>query len=131
MCRLRHRLRIFFVSEKSYVSFSRYSSFCIFNHLFIYPIQGYSSSLVRAIIARNHLPSLKIFSNFEHFCPNFQIFCPFLPFFWKKACILLLSRIGPAIYDIMMSISTGERVHFWIYLLSHNSLTHQTSSPDR
>ena len=43
--------------------------------------RAYSSSLLRAIIARNHLPFFKIFSNFVHFCPNLQIFCPFLPFF--------------------------------------------------
>ena len=43
--------------------------------------RAYSSSFLRAIIARNHLPFFKIFSNFVHFCPNFQIFCPFLNFF--------------------------------------------------
>ena len=37
-----------------------------------------------ATIARNHLPFFKKFSNFVHFCPNFQIFCPFLPFFLKN-----------------------------------------------
>ena len=29
-------------------------------------------------------------------------------------------------YDVMMSISTGDTVHFWIYLLNRNSLSHQT-----
>ena len=38
MYHLRHRLRIFFVSSKSYVPFSRCSSFCIFNHPMIYQI---------------------------------------------------------------------------------------------
>ena len=33
--------------------------------------------------------------------------------------------------DIMMSISTCDMVHFSIYLLNHNSLTHQTWSVDR
>ena len=40
----------------------------------------------------------------------------------------------PMIYqicDAMMSITTWERVHFWIYLLNHNSLSHQTWSIDR
>ena len=50
--------------------------------------RAYSNSLLRAIVARNHLPFFKIFSNFVHFCPNFQIFNPFLPlfniFFLKK-----------------------------------------------
>ena len=27
---------------------------------------------------------------------------------------------------VMMSISTWDRVHFWIYLVNHNSLTYQT-----
>ena len=35
------------------------------------------------------------------------------------------------IFDIMMSISTWDRVHFWIYLLSHDSLSHQTWLVDR
>ena len=39
--------------------------------------RAYSSSLLHAIIACNHLPFLKIFSNFVHFCPNFEIFSPF------------------------------------------------------
>ena len=37
----------------------------------------------------------------------------------------------PMIYqicDVMMSLSTWERVHFWIYLLNHDSLSHQTWS---
>ena len=40
----------------------------------------------------------------------------------------------PMIYqicDAMMSISTWDMVHFWIYLLSHNSLSHQTWPIDR
>ena len=39
--------------------------------------RAFSSSLLRAIAARNHLPFLKIFSNLVHFCANFQIFFPF------------------------------------------------------
>ena len=49
----------------------------------------YSSSLLRVIVACNHLPFFKSFSSFVHFCANFQILCPFTP-------ILLLSRIDPA-----------------------------------
>ena len=52
--------------------------------------RAFSSSLLRAIIARNHLLFFKIFSNFVHFCPNFQIFCPFLTFFLSWP-----SRISP------------------------------------
>ena len=40
-----------------------------------------SSSLLRTIVARSHLPFFKIFSNLVHFFPNFQIFWPFLTFF--------------------------------------------------
>ena len=72
MCHLRHRLRILLYYRKRYVPFSRYSSFCIFNHPMIYQI-----------------------------------------------C------------DVMMSITTRDRVRFWIHLLNHNSLTHQTCSTDR
>ena len=43
--------------------------------------RAFSSSLLRAIVARNHLSFFKIFSNLVHFCLNFQIFCPFLTFF--------------------------------------------------
>ena len=68
-------------------------------------VGAYSSSLLHAIIPRNHLPFFKIFSNFVHFCPNFQNFPPFLPFlniflpffalFLKNRTHALLSRIGP------------------------------------
>ena len=37
----------------------------------------------------------------------------------------------PMIYQIMISISTSDRVHFLIYLLNHDLLTHQTWSIDR
>ena len=40
----------------------------------------------------------------------------------------------PMIYqicDVMMSNSIWDRVHFWIYLLNHNSLTHLTWLIDR
>ena len=35
------------------------------------------------------------------------------------------------ICDVMISISTWKRVHFWKYLLNRNSLTYQTWSIDR
>ena len=37
----------------------------------------------------------KILWKFVNFYPNFQIFYPFLPFFWKIAPMLLFSGIGP------------------------------------
>ena len=62
----------FFVSQKSYVAFLIYSSFCIFNHPMSYQI-----------------------------------------------------------FDVLMSVSTLDRVHFWMYLLNDNSLTHEIWSVDR
>ena len=50
---------------------------------------GFTSVSVGPILAvynhhiYNHQLSFKIFSHFVHFWPNFQIFCLFLPFFWK------------------------------------------------
>ena len=61
------QVKNFFISQKSYVPFSIYSSFCIFNH----------------------------------------------------PC------------DVMMSFSTWNSVHFWIYLSNYTSLTHHTGSIDR
>ena len=56
--------------------------------------RAYSNSSLCAIITCNHQPFFKIFLNFVHFCPNFQIFHPF---FSKIAPKSLLSRIGPNI----------------------------------
>ena len=62
-------------------------------------VRAYSSSLLYAIIIYNHLPFFKIFSDFVDFCPNFQIFFPFLtflcPFAEKSQPMPLLFRIGP------------------------------------
>ena len=65
------QVKNFFILWKSYAPFSRYSSFCIFNHLMIYQI------------------------------------CD------------------------VMSISIWDRVHFWIYFLNHNSISHHTWPTDR
>ena len=48
---------------------------------------------MHAIVVRMRLPFSKIFSNFVHFCLTFQMFCHFLPFFWKITRMPLLSRI--------------------------------------
>ena len=45
---------------------------------------------MHVIVAYIRLPFLEIFSNFVHFCPNFQI-----SFFWKIVCMSSLSRISP------------------------------------
>ena len=49
---------------------------------------------------------------------------------YSRLCIfnhLMIYQIS----DVMMSISIWCRVHFWIYTLKHNSLTHQTWSVNR
>ena len=66
----------------------------------LFTSRAYSSCFMHAIVARLRLAFFKVFLNFVHFCPNFQIFCPFLPFFWKIARMPLLSRIGPDIFDM-------------------------------
>ena len=62
-------------------------------------VRASSSSLFYGIITHNHLPFFKIFSNFVHFRPNFQIFFPFSTFLChfseKSQPKPLLSRIGP------------------------------------
>ena len=58
-------------------------------------VRAYSSCFMHAIVAQMKLPFFKIFSIFVHFCPNFQIYGPLLPFFWKITCMLFFSKIGP------------------------------------
>ena len=58
--------------------------------------------------SRAFLPFFKILSKFVYFCPNFQIFCPFLPFFLKIACMPVLSRIGPVI--IVLLFVTWQKI---------------------
>ena len=79
---------------------------------YLYPTKAYSSCFMHAIVACMRLPFFKMFSNFLHFRPNYQIFCPFLPFFWKIACMPLLSRIGNANY--CNNISLKSKVFPWL-----------------
>ena len=62
-------------------------------------VRAYSSNVLYAIIAHNHLALFKIFSNFVYFSPNFQIFCLFSTFlchFSQKSLPMpLLYKIGP------------------------------------
>ena len=59
---------------------------------------------------KNFFVSWKCFVSFS----RYSSFCIFNHFMIYQIC------------DIMMSISTWERIHFWLYLLNHNSLSHQT-----
>ena len=44
------------------------------------PIRAFSSSLLRTLIADNHLPLFKIYSHFAHFPQIFKYFALFCPF---------------------------------------------------
>ena len=69
----------------------------------LYSISCQSCTIIRAcfscfkhaIVECMRLAFFKIFSSFVHFCVSFQMLCTFWPFFWKIACMPLLSRIGP------------------------------------
>ena len=74
-------------------------------------LRAYYGCFMHGIVTHVKLPFFKVFSNFVHFCPYFQIFCPFLPFFWKIVLMPLLSRISLAIIDYTMWLSE-RRVFF-------------------
>ena len=54
-----------------------------------------------------------------------------VPFSKYSSFCILNHPMFYQIFDVMMSIITRDMVHFYIYLLNHNSLTHQTWSIDR
>ena len=61
----------------------------------------------------------------KNFSVSYKSNVPFLRY--SNFCIFN----HPMIYqicDVMMSISSCDRVHFWIYFPNHNSLSHQTWS---
>ena len=62
---------------------------------FSYNDRACSCCFMHTITALMRLPFFKKFSNFVHFYPNFQVFCSFLPIFWKIARMPFFSRIGP------------------------------------
>ena len=77
--------------------------------------RAYSSSLLYAAIAQNHLPFFKTFSIFVHFCPNFQIF-HFSAFFFAlflKNCmhaITFWNRFWLTVLTALHSNEAGEQV---------------------
>ena len=83
-------------------------------------VKAYSNSLLHAITAHNHLPFFKIFSNFVHICPNFQIFFPFSTFalFLKNhSPFSLLSRIGiGCIYQTLINLMVYllDSIYFYV-----------------
>ena len=54
--------------------------------------RAFSSSLRRAIVACNHLPFFKIFSNFVHFCKKFSNILPFFNIFLSFFALFLKNR---------------------------------------
>ena len=79
-----------------------------------------SSCFMCAIVACMRLPFFKIFWSFVHFCQYFQIFCPFLPFFWKIAPMPLLSRIGPGRSDLNSSMNKNFLQLLKLFLKAYN-----------
>ena len=68
--------------------------------------RAYSSSLLRVIIACNHLPFLKIFSNFVYFYQNFQVFCPFSTF-----CCPFSEKWQPCPYFLEQALLKEQRLY--------------------
>ena len=70
--------------------------------------------------------------SFDARVKNFVIFQKsYIPFLrYSRFCIFDHSMIYQ-ICDVMMSISTWDKVHFWIYFLNHNSISHQTWPIDK
>ena len=63
--------------------------------------------------AHTRLPFFKIFSNFVHFCPNFQIFCAFLSFiypFMKKSCAFPFF-LEQALFSVRVGFSMINKCH--------------------
>ena len=58
--------------------------------------------------------------------PDYSMFL-FKVFFLTNTYYFMIYQIS----DVMMSIGTCDGVHFWIYHLNHNSLSHQTWPTDR
>ena len=55
----------------------------------------------------------------------------YVPFSGYPSFCILNHYIVYPICDVMMSVSMWARVHFWIYLLNHKPLFHQTRRTDR
>ena len=75
----------------------------------IYIVRTYSSCFMHPMVVRMRLPLIKIFSNFVHFGPNFQVFYPFslflCPFSEKlHACPYFLLEALVAYYVILIEI---------------------------
>ena len=81
--------------------------------LWVFPIRVCSSSLLHAIITCNHLPFLKIFLNFVHFCPNFQIFSPFLTIFSLLHLMHAIASTHTSTRATSLMRVKSSTPHFW------------------
>ena len=80
------------------------------------------------MLKNDNFSKCTIWSTDQEFFYLIEKLCSVLKIF--KYCIynhLMTYHIS----DVMMSISTWDKVHFWIYLLNHNSWSHQTWPVDR
>ena len=116
-------LRMYFVYKGkalSHLLFSTWNFFILFNfYAFKYQLKGYISyKTLTSQIVSSEAEVKNFFYFVEKLFSVLKIFCIFNHPMIYQVC------------DIMMSISTWDRVHFWIYLLNHNSLSHQTWSID-
>ena len=73
------------------------------------------------------MPLSKLFSNFVHFWPNFQVFCPFLdffspilPIFWKFARIPLLSGIDPQEENVLKKHMSKHQIENGLDFFHYN-----------
>ena len=85
-------------------------------------VKAYSNSLLHAITAHNHLPFFKIFSNFVHICPNFQIFFPFstflCPFSEKSQPLLFTFQNRHCVYLLEPNKPNGLFIRQYLFLCS-------------
>ena len=68
--------------------------------------------------------------SYEAQVKNF-LFPSYVPFSRYSSFSIFYHSMIYQICDVMMSISAWDRVHFWVYLLNHNLLSHQTWPIDR
>ena len=88
-------------------------------------LQMFKVYLCYKLITSQNVWSVPQVKNFVYFLEKF---CSILNIF---KFLYFNHGMNYQICDVMMSISTWYRLHFWIYLLNHNSLSHQTWPNDR
>ena len=92
------------------------------SNLLLFSVWKFTSAAKRSLLKMCHLKH-----GYEFFC-FIETSCSVLEIF--QFCIFNYTMIYQ-ICDVMMSIDTWCKVHFWIYLLNHKSLIRQIWSIDR